>query len=139
MNKTDTPLQATCHCGRISVTAPRTPEKINECQCTLCRRYGAAWAYYSPEEVKFSTADNGATRSYIWGDREIEFRFCDHCGCMMYWYPIDSVPNADLSKMGINTRMMNPSNIRFVDREFDFSQLRQKLGNPNAKHPDSEE
>jgi hypothetical protein len=82
MQATDPSIRASCHCGAITVTAPRLPEYINLCQCTLCRRYGVGWGYYHPDEVKIEKKPNSATKEYIWGDRMIAFHFCDNCGCM---------------------------------------------------------
>jgi hypothetical protein len=43
--------KATCHCGRITIALPRSPEELNECRCSLCYRLGALWAYYPRDEV----------------------------------------------------------------------------------------
>ena len=77
-----TPIRSSCHCGAITVIVPRLPDHINHCQCTICRRYGAAWGYYHPDEVKIETKPNAVTKQYIWGDRDISFNFCDTCGCV---------------------------------------------------------
>lgn len=79
---TTTPIRSTCHCGAITVTVQRLPEYINACQCTICRRYGAAWAYYHPDSVKIETKPGAITKQYIWGDRWVSFNFCDNCGCV---------------------------------------------------------
>ena len=82
MAEKSTPIRASCHCGAITVLVPRLPDHINHCQCTICRRYGAAWGYYHPDEVKIETKPNAVTKQYIWGDRETSFNFCDTCGCV---------------------------------------------------------
>jgi hypothetical protein len=82
MAATDTSIRSSCHCGAITVTVPRLPEFVNVCQCTICRRYGAAWGYYHPDEVKIETKPNAVTKQYVWGDRGLSFNFCDNCGCM---------------------------------------------------------
>lgn len=76
------PIRSSCHCGAITVLVRRLPEYLNFCQCTICRRYGAGWGYYHPDEVEIKTKPGAATKQYIWGDRENAFHFCDHCGCM---------------------------------------------------------
>ena len=97
------PIKATCHCGAITVTVPGKPKTpINECQCTICRRYGAAWAYYNTNDVKIEKKEGSSTRRYVWNDREIEFTWCENCGCVMYWYPVE-VSTGD-EEMGVNTR-----------------------------------
>lgn len=73
-------LKSTCHCGAISLTVTRMPEMINECQCTICRRYAAAWAYYYSNEIDFQ--QKGKTKTYVWGDGDLEFHFCETCGCV---------------------------------------------------------
>lgn len=78
----DKSLKATCHCGAIALTVPRPPEEINECQCTICRRYAAAWGYYTVNEVKFDLKEGAKLSQYIWGDKESSFNFCQNCGCV---------------------------------------------------------
>ncbi|RDW79838.1 hypothetical protein BP6252_04476 [Coleophoma cylindrospora] len=115
MSEESTPIRASCHCGAIAVIVPRVPEHINHCQCTICRRYGAAWGYYHPDEVKIETKPNAVTKQYIWGDREISFNFCDTCGCVLYWWPLQA-PSTDGEeyKMGLNTSNVNPEVLRSV-------------------------
>lgn len=78
----DNSLKSICHCGAITVIVPHQPEEINECQCTICRRYAAAWAYYKVNEVRFEIKEGSKISQYVWGDREISFNFCENCGCV---------------------------------------------------------
>ena len=71
------------------------------CNCTLCRRYGALWAYYSPKDVRLT---NDATDIYMWGKRVIEFHRCKHCGCITHWAPVYK----PYDRMGVNARLMAP-------------------------------
>jgi hypothetical protein len=79
---TDKPLNSTCHCGAITVIVPRLPEEINECQCTICRRYSAAWGYYKMDELKVQMKEGAKVSKYVWGDKEKSFDFCQSCGCV---------------------------------------------------------
>lgn len=81
MSTASKPLQSICHCGAITVTLSRPPEYVNECQCTICRRYAAAWGYYQSNELQIEQKGAG-TKKYVWGDGDNEFHFCDHCGCV---------------------------------------------------------
>jgi hypothetical protein len=72
-------IESSCHCGGVRHSVNRAPEEAGDCNCTLCRRYGALWAYYSPKDVQVT---NDATDIYMWGDRMIEFHRCKHCGCV---------------------------------------------------------
>lgn len=76
---------------------------VSDCNCSICRRYGVLWAYYTGAEVT-ATATTPEDK-YIWGDRMIEFRRCALCGCVTRWVSID--PAYDRS--GINARLMEPA------------------------------
>ena len=43
--------RATCHCGAVVLEVDSPPAEVNDCHCSICRRYGTLWAYYSPELV----------------------------------------------------------------------------------------
>ena len=56
-------LQLACHCEGVILSFPSPEEPLNECLCSICRRYAALWAYYQPEEVQIK----GETEFYVWG------------------------------------------------------------------------
>jgi hypothetical protein len=105
---------ATCHCGHISIEIPRVPNKLNNCNCTICRRYGALWAYYKENEVKV-IAPEGSTDEYIWGDKVLRFVRCRNCGCVTHWQSLEYDANG---KMGVNARNLDPSVLKNVPVEF---------------------
>ena len=45
-------VEASCHCGSVSLEIDSPPEEVTECNCSMCRRYGVLWAYYSPRQVR---------------------------------------------------------------------------------------
>jgi hypothetical protein len=94
----------TCHCGAIRVTIAQPPTEVTDCNCSICRRYGALWAYYERSQVHFTPAAP-ATDIYAWGDNDLEFHRCRTCGCVTYWLPTDKTK----SRMGVNMRMADPS------------------------------
>jgi hypothetical protein len=61
-------IEATCHCGVVHLEVARAPEAVNECTCSICRRYGTLWAYYPLTLVSLAPT-TGATDIYMWGDR----------------------------------------------------------------------
>ncbi|KAK5117344.1 hypothetical protein LTR62_005961 [Meristemomyces frigidus] len=117
------PIKATCHCGNLTITVPGQPELINECQCTICRSYGAAWGYYKISEAAWTIKDGGNFKEYArtsLGSNHI-FRRCDHCGCVMCWWPSDTKdPGAEC---GINMRMVDPKKLEFVERRISYEDL----------------
>lgn len=103
-------IRAACHCGKITVTAPRKPDHINVCQCKVCFRYGAEWGYYEIDEVTISPPDP-KTKTYIWGEKKIAFHSCDNCCGVMYWWPINGT-----SGMGLNTKMVDADQLYRVEK-----------------------
>jgi hypothetical protein len=94
-------IESSCHCGAVKLEIETPPETVTDCNCSICRRYGVLWAYYSPEKVRI-IADGGATDIYMWNDRSIEFHRCHICGCVTHWAPVDS----SYDRMGVNARLM---------------------------------
>ena len=66
-------LTASCHCGAIRLEVSRTPRMLTDCNCSICRRYGALWAYYKATSVRVLRAPK-ATSVYSWGDKTLELR-----------------------------------------------------------------
>ncbi|KAJ5682404.1 hypothetical protein N7462_005569 [Penicillium macrosclerotiorum] len=112
----DKSLKSTCHCGAITVIVPHQPEEINECQCTICRRYAAAWAYYKVNEVKFNMKEGAKLR---------------RC----YWWPLEEkTPDGGAAEFGLNTRNMDPMEILQVNRKIDNAFLFRPLNDKASAH-----
>ncbi|MFQ3230707.1 GFA family protein [Reinekea sp.] len=110
-------LTAQCHCGNISLIADETPETITECNCSLCGRFGARWAYFKVSQIKINenTARND---TYRWGDGDIDFHFCPNCHCLTH-YTGTGKPN-EQDRFAINTRMSPDSETTSIRiRHFD--------------------
>jgi hypothetical protein len=111
-------IEASCHCRRVRIGVPQAPETVNECTCSICRRYGTLWAYYSPKLVEVSPA-GGATDiymwGYMWGARQLEFHRCKECGCITHWAPVDE----SYDRMGVNARLMQPEMLAAASRLVD--------------------
>ena len=109
-------LVACCHCGEVRIAIPALPETVTECNCSVCHRYGARWAYFTRDRVELlSGADRIAP--YSWGDRTIEFFHCTRCGCLTHY---ESVERQEHSRVGINTRMLPPETLEGIAvRHFD--------------------
>ena len=96
-------LESSCHCGRVKIEVPEPPETVTDCNCSVCRRYGVLWAYYSPSLVGIAAGAN-ATDIYMCNDRLLEFHRCRNCGCVSHWAPTDKA----YDRMGVNARLMPP-------------------------------
>ena len=111
-------MKAACHCGAVRFEVEAAPQWVLDCNCSLCRRYGALWAYPDAGQVNvLKMPDLGVTETYVWGDRDLAFHRCGTCGCVTHMEAISVDPPV---LYGLNVRMMpalDPStvNLRQVD------------------------
>ena len=80
-------IRAACHCGAVRFEIAEPPEWVLDCNCTLCRRYGALWSYYHPPDHAklLLKPDPAATEIYLWADRALAFHRCKICGCATHF------------------------------------------------------
>ena len=83
-------IEAACHCGAVRLKAPQ-PTEVTECNCSICRRTGALWAYYRGDDQAnlLSRPDPSATDTYVWGDRMLALHHCRHCRCATHVDAVD--------------------------------------------------
>ena len=106
-------LRGACHCTAVRFEILELPAWVLDCNCTLCRRYGAIWAYPKPDSVKFVSGAE-ATHTYSWGDRVLAFHRCKECGCLTHTMALDKDPPRVFN---INVRMiptLDPTRVRLV-------------------------
>ena len=78
-------LEGRCHCGACGWTLTGDPGPVTACNCSLCHRYGALWAYdFEGERIVLS----GPTRTYRRvgkADPALEVHFCPDCAGVVAW------------------------------------------------------
>src|SRR6187455_2194909 len=77
-------VTATCHCGAVQILVPRAPRTVTRCNCSICRRYGALWAYFAPASVRIK-APRGGLSSYSWRRKVRSYFRCKRCGCVTHY------------------------------------------------------
>lgn len=77
-------VTATCHCGAVRVHVPRAPRTLTRCNCSICRRYGALWAYFSPSSVQIEASTGGVSK-YSWRHKVRSYFRCKRCGCITHY------------------------------------------------------
>ena len=106
------PVTGSCHCGALRIEVPHAPEWVASCNCSICRRTGALMAYSRPDEVRVE----GATATYLTGDRFIIFHHCPACACHTHWSANPEALAGDLPqevrdaleiRMGVNARLLD--------------------------------
>jgi hypothetical protein len=57
---------------------------VTSCNCSICRRYGALWAYCSPKSVRIE-APRGGLAEYSWRRKVRSYFRCKRCGCVTHY------------------------------------------------------
>ncbi|HVG48843.1 MAG TPA: hypothetical protein VM899_11995 [Rubellimicrobium sp.] len=102
------PMEGSCHCGAVRLTVAQAPTEVTECHCSICRRYGALWAYYPSGEATYA----GPTEVYAWGRKACAFHRCGTCGCVVGWWP----HGADFGHCAVNARVLEGLDLDAVTR-----------------------
>jgi hypothetical protein len=100
-------LRATCQCGAVVLEVDRKPESLTICNCTICRRYGTLWAYYTRKSARVVSGMKSLA-FYTWQNHEIEFYHCTTCGCVTHWERAEKEPD---SRVGVNARNFDPESV----------------------------
>jgi len=100
-------LEASCHCGATGWTLQGDPGPVTACNCSLCHRYGALWAYdYEDGRI----ALRGATASYRRvgkADPALEILFCPACAAVLAWRGLRQEADGR-RRMAVNLRLAPP-------------------------------
>jgi hypothetical protein len=111
-------LNISCLCGQVRVKIPKLPNFINECNCTLCSKSGAQWAYFNPSEVRIE----GATKGYSRGDKEdpaAEIQFCANCGSTTHFIlTASAISKFGNSQMGVNMRLADEKDLAGIELRY---------------------
>ena len=111
-------LKLSCLCGRVRITVEERPEFVNECNCTLCGKSGAHWAYFDPSQVSVE----GATQGYVREDKAdptAQLRFCGDCGVTTHFV---LTPGAQArfgnTMMGVNMRLTDERDLAGIELRY---------------------
>ena len=96
-------IEVACHCGAVRLSAPSAPTTVTECNCSICRKLAARWAYYPPSEMPQSLPKAGSTQPYVWGDKMLALHRCRTCGVTTHWQSLDGAQE----RMAINARLVD--------------------------------
>jgi hypothetical protein len=100
-------LQATCHCGSVTIQIPRRPTEVTNCNCSICRRLGTLWGYYKTGSVKV-IGHPERTHTYSHGPQNLQVVRCKTCGCTTHWEPL---PGKGHGRLGVNMRNFEPADL----------------------------
>jgi hypothetical protein len=112
-------MTGACLCGAVRVTIDTTPDFVNDCNCTLCRKVGAAWSYFGSASV----AVHGETAGFVRADKPnagVAVQSCATCGATTHFVLTEDFrrqhPTADV--VGVNMRLFDPDALAGVEVRF---------------------
>ena len=110
-------ITLTCLCGQVRLETGR-PDYINECNCTLCRKSGARWAYFDPATVTVE----GLTKGYSRADKAepgAEVQSCPECGATTHFVLTPAmVAKHGNTLMGVNMLLAAEADLAGVELRF---------------------
>jgi hypothetical protein len=98
-------IEAACHCGAVRIEVARAPRVLTSCNCSICRRYGTLWAYYTPASLRIVCPPSELS-SYAWGRKALRFRRCKTCGTVTHY---DRPKDPRNRRIGVNANNFDPS------------------------------
>ena len=106
-------LTGTCHCGDARWMLEGDPGPATACNCTLCRRYGALWAYdYEGERISIAGPVTSYTRRGK-ADPAMEILFCPTCACVVCWRGMRLEADGR-RRMAVNLRLAPPEAVEHL-------------------------
>lgn len=80
-------LRGSCHCGRLGASFSTAIEPAalhpRACDCTFCRKHGAAYISDPTGRLAFDATEAGALREYRQGSETARLLLCGYCGVLM--------------------------------------------------------
>jgi hypothetical protein len=111
-------LKTSCICGRVRVKTPKRPDFIHECNCSLCGKSGARWAYFHPADVVIE----GTTKGFSRTDKEdpaAEVNFCTNCGSTTHFVLTPSaIAKFGNVQLGVNVRLADEKDLAGIELRY---------------------
>jgi hypothetical protein len=111
-------LKLSCLCGHVRIDIPKRPDFINACNCTLCRKSGAHWAYFHPSDVIVVGTAKGYSRKDK-KDPAAEIHFCADCGSTTHFIlTASAVSTFGNVQMGVNMRLADETDLAGIELRY---------------------
>ncbi len=72
-----------CHCGAVAYTVEVDTDQALKCNCTICTKLGAVWAFAPQAKFKL-TEGAGRQGDYLFNKKKLHHRFCASCDIESY-------------------------------------------------------
>jgi hypothetical protein len=109
-------IKGKCHCGRTAFEIDAAPESVTSCTCTYCSRTGALWAYYSPDQVRFTRLEDDG----LYAPNLNRHHFCSVCGITTFgesptWDLATKTPDFNNMQVAINARLLDDVDLTAIE------------------------
>jgi len=113
-------MTGTCICGAFTATVYEKPAFIHDCNCSLCRKSGAAWGYFRTASVSMTSQ---RTESYVRHDKEnpvVAIHSCRECGATTHFTASESYArqNPSVDQIGVNMKLFDPDELQDIEVRF---------------------
>jgi hypothetical protein len=111
-------IKGKCYCGATSFEIDALPESVTACTCSFCSRTGALWAYYAPDEVRFTRLEHDG----LFAPNLNRHHFCTVCGMTTFgespnWDLETRQPDLTHMKVAINARLLDDIDLAAIRHE----------------------
>jgi hypothetical protein len=111
-------LNLSCHCGHIRIEVKKRPDYVNACNCTVCSKSGARWAYFHPSEVNVEGQAKGYCRKDK-ADPAAEIQFCPTCGSTTHFtLTASAVSKFGNGMMGVNMGLADEDDLAGIELRY---------------------
>jgi len=88
-----------CHCGKIRFEVDGDPDRLLDCNCSLCRRRGGLLWFVPREAFRLQTAV-GDLGTYTFNSHSLHHHFCPTCGIA----PFSESADPSVGQLMVNAR-----------------------------------
>jgi len=100
MSTSDKISRGGCHCGSVAFEVQGRPERVEQCNCSICRKKGYLHWIVPRESFHLLTAmENLAT--YTFNTGVAKHYFCPNCGVAAFY-----VPRSHPDRIDVNVRCL---------------------------------
>ena len=105
-------LQGGCHCGKVRFEVEGSPERVSQCNCSVCTKKAYLHWIIPPAQFRLLTPEQDLT-TYTFNSGTAQHHFCKVCGIAPFY-----IPRSDPDKVDVNARCLDGVDVAKLKMEF---------------------